>query len=91
MNEPYRYRVHGAPNPEGLITVWSFEQESKPGRIIVWDDPGEMRGIQAGDTFRVTSLKVVPGDLDWGIPKSEMFVEFVGPADCLNFLAKRKA
>jgi len=77
MLETYRYRVNGLPNPGGLINVWSFEQESKPGNLVLCTEAAADGSIQVGDRFRVVDINVIQEASDWGIPKSEMLVEFI--------------
>jgi len=81
MREPYRYRVNGLPSPGGLINVWSFEQESKPGNLVVCTEAAEDGSIQVGDKFRVVNINIIQEASDWGIPKSEMLVEFIERAE----------
>jgi len=76
--EPYRWRVHGTPDDiRGLISVWSFEQETLPGYFVWSTEDSEDRSIQTKTKFKVRAANRVKEDSDWGIPKSELFVEVV--------------
>ncbi|SRR6266404_2056167 len=86
MVEPYRYRVHGVDAGNGLTSVWSFEQESKPGNIVWMTETGANRCVEVTTAFQVRAINNVPEISDWGIPNSEMFVEVIEPPKAKRFL-----
>jgi len=76
--EPYRWRVHGTlDDSRGLISVWSFEQETLPGYFIHCTEDSPDGSIRVKTKFKVNVAKRVEETSDWGIPKSELFVEVV--------------
>jgi len=76
--EPYRWRVHGTPDEsKGLISVWSFEQDTKPGYFVHSTEDSPDGSIRVKTKFKVNAANRVEETSDWGIPKSELFVEVV--------------
>lgn len=76
--EPYRWRVHGTPDDSrGLVSVWSFEQETLPGYFVHCTEDSPDGSSRAKTKFKVRAAKRVEETSDWGIPKSELFVEVI--------------
>lgn len=68
-------------NPDdlkGLTSVWSLEQETLPGYFVETAEDSDNGSTQVKTKFKVRAVTRVKEEApDWGIPKSELFVEVV--------------
>jgi hypothetical protein len=57
--------------------VWSFEQETLPGYLVDSVEDSDDGSTRVKTKFKVRATNKVRETSDWGIPKSELFVEVI--------------